>query len=53
MVTVKAGSDQYDRVSAILEKHNPIDMDERAAQYGSLETTTTARQWEHRVRRPR
>jgi uncharacterized protein (TIGR02271 family) len=42
LVTVKAGADQYDRVSAILEKHNPIDLDERAAQYGSLETTTTA-----------
>jgi uncharacterized protein (TIGR02271 family) len=42
VVTVRAGADQYDRVIAILEKHNPIDLDERAAQYGSLETTTTA-----------
>jgi uncharacterized protein (TIGR02271 family) len=42
VVTVRAGADQYDRVIAILEKHNPIDPDERAAQYGSLETTTTA-----------
>jgi uncharacterized protein (TIGR02271 family) len=41
VVTVKADLDRYDRVSAILEKHNPIDLDERVAQYGSSETRTT------------
>ena len=29
------------RVSEILERHNPIDFDERAASYGTTETTTT------------
>ena len=41
VVTVKAGSDQYDRISAILEQHNPIDLDERSAEHAS--ETTTAR----------
>jgi uncharacterized protein (TIGR02271 family) len=41
LVSVKVPAAEYDRVSAILEKHNPIDLDERAAQYGSTETTTT------------
>lgn len=41
VVTVRVPGDQYDRVSAILERHNPIDLDERASQYGSSTTTTT------------
>ena len=43
VVSVKAPAEHYDRVSAILEKHNPIDMEERAARYGATETTTTTR----------
>ena len=41
VVTVRVAQEHMERVSAILEKHNPIDMDERAAQYGSAETVTT------------
>ncbi len=40
VVTVKVPSEHYDRVTALLEKHDPIDMDERAAQYGANTTTT-------------
>jgi uncharacterized protein (TIGR02271 family) len=42
VVTVKASADEYDRVSGILEEHNPIDLDERAAQFGSSESAATA-----------
>ncbi|WP_428534179.1 YsnF/AvaK domain-containing protein [Rhodopila sp.] len=41
VVTVRVAEHDLDRISAVLEKHNPIDLDERAAQYGSVETTTT------------
>lgn len=34
VVTVKVADNDFDRVSAILEKHDPVDMDERAAGYG-------------------
>jgi uncharacterized protein (TIGR02271 family) len=40
-VTVNVPDQNFDRVSAILEKYNPIDLDERAARYGSSETTAT------------
>jgi uncharacterized protein (TIGR02271 family) len=40
VVTVKA-SDQYiAQVTDILERHNPVDIDERAASYGVRQTTT-------------
>jgi uncharacterized protein (TIGR02271 family) len=42
VVTVKASADEYDRVGAILEEHNPIDLDERTAQFDPSETTATA-----------
>ena len=38
VVTVKAPEPDYARVSAILEKHNPIDLDERTARYGESDT---------------
>ncbi len=41
VVTVKAPEQQISRISDILEKHNPIDVDERAASYGTSGTTTT------------
>ena len=46
VVTARVPEQDVDRISTILEKHNPIDLDERAAQYGSSgygasETTTT------------
>ena len=41
IVTARVPENDFDRISAILEKHHPIDLDERAAQYGSSETTTT------------
>jgi uncharacterized protein (TIGR02271 family) len=41
VVTVRVPAEHFERISALLEKHDPIDMDERAAQYGSPETTTT------------
>ena len=44
VVTVKVPAEYYDRVSALLEKHDPIDMDERAAQYGAKTTTTRTTQ---------
>ncbi len=31
----------YEAVMAILERHNPVDLDERASSYGSATTTTT------------
>lgn len=47
VVTVKVGSEHVEQVTAILERHSPIDMDERAALYGTgisgtTTTTTTA-----------
>jgi len=41
VVTVKVPDEHVERVSAMLEKHNPINLDERAASYGAVETTTT------------
>jgi len=41
VVTVKVPEQNVARVSAIMEKHNPIDVDERAASYGAAQTTTT------------
>lgn len=41
VVTVKAPEQHLTRVSDILERHNPIDFDERAASYGTTQTTTT------------
>ena len=41
VVTVRVPDEHFDRVSDMLEKHHPIDLNERAAQYGSTETTTT------------
>jgi uncharacterized protein (TIGR02271 family) len=40
VVTVRVPAEHFDRVSAILEQHDPIDLDERATRYGSTETTT-------------
>lgn len=42
VVTVRVPEEQFDRVSAMLEQHDPIDLDERAGRYGSAETTTTS-----------
>jgi uncharacterized protein (TIGR02271 family) len=39
VVTVRVPAEQADQVSAILEQHNPIDLEERAAQYGDGTTT--------------
>lgn len=39
VVSVRVPSEHYDSVSAILEQHHPIDLDERAAQYNTSETT--------------
>ena len=41
VVTVKAPDQHVTRVTDILERHNPIDIDERAASYGIGQTTTT------------
>ncbi len=41
VVTVKVPEQSATSVSAILEKHNPIDFDERTASYGNTQTTTT------------
>jgi uncharacterized protein (TIGR02271 family) len=41
VVTVKASEQQITDVSEILERHNPVDVDERAAGYGLSQTTTT------------
>ena len=40
VVSVQVPSEHYDSVSAILEQHNPVDLDERAAQYGTSQTMT-------------
>ncbi len=41
VVTVKVPEKSVAQVSAILEQHNPIDFDERAASYGTTQTTRT------------
>jgi uncharacterized protein (TIGR02271 family) len=41
VVTVKAPEQHLTQVTDILERHNPIDIDERAATYGGSQTTTT------------
>ena len=40
-MTVKVPTEHVERVTAILEQHHPVDMDERAASYGTSATTTT------------
>ena len=43
VVTVRAVSDaEYDHVAAILERHDPVDVDDHMARNSSAETTTTA-----------
>src|SRR5271165_6390033 len=43
VVTVKAPEEHLNQVMDILERHNPIDIDERASSYGlSVAGTTTA-----------
>ena len=42
VVTVRLDSAHADRVMAILERHNPIDVEERAASYGLAQTETAA-----------
>lgn len=39
VVAVKMPEEHFDRISEILEKHDPIDLDERAASYRAIETT--------------
>ena len=41
MVTVKVPEQHKSRVVEILERHDPIDFDERAVSYGTTQTTTT------------
>jgi uncharacterized protein (TIGR02271 family) len=41
VVTVKAPEQHLTQVMDILERHNPVDIDERAATYGLGQTTTT------------
>jgi len=41
VVTVKVPEQHKIRVIEILERHNPIDFDDRAASYGTTQTTTT------------
>lgn len=41
IVTVKVPEEHVQRVTSILERHSPIDIDERAASYGLGGTTTT------------
>jgi uncharacterized protein (TIGR02271 family) len=43
VVTVKAPEQHLTQVMEILERHNPVDMDERAATYSGSQTTTTTR----------
>ena len=47
VVTVRVPAEHFDSVAAILERHNPVDMEERAAGYavaGGTATTTTTRE---------
>jgi len=41
VVTVKVPEQHKSRVVEILERHDPIDFDDRAASYGTTQTTTT------------
>jgi uncharacterized protein (TIGR02271 family) len=41
VVTVKAPEQHLTQVMDILERHNPVDVDERAATYGASQTTPT------------
>ena len=41
VVTVKVPEQHKNRVVEILERHDPIDFDDRAASYGTTQTTTT------------
>lgn len=41
VVTVKVGQGHVDQVTQILERHHPIDIDDRANSYGLTQTTTT------------
>jgi uncharacterized protein (TIGR02271 family) len=41
VVTVKAPEQHLTKVMDILERHNPVDIDERAATYSGSQTTTT------------
>ena len=41
VVTVRGSGAHLDQVLDILERHNPIDIDERAASYGVAQTSTT------------
>jgi uncharacterized protein (TIGR02271 family) len=43
VVTVRMPEQHVTRVTEILERHNPVDLDERASSYGLTETTTTTR----------
>lgn len=43
VVTVKVPEAHVAGVMKILESHNPVDIDERAASYGASQTTTTTR----------
>jgi uncharacterized protein (TIGR02271 family) len=42
VVTVRVSSDQVDHISSILETHNPVDIEERSAQYTTSRTATTS-----------
>lgn len=42
VVTVRVPEEQFERVSALLEQHDPVDLDERAGRYGSVETMMTS-----------
>jgi uncharacterized protein (TIGR02271 family) len=42
VVTVRVSSDQVDHVSSILETHNPVDIEERSAQYSGSGLGTTS-----------
>ncbi len=44
VVTVKTPDEYVTAVTDILERHGPIDLDERAASYGLTQTTTTTTQ---------
>jgi uncharacterized protein (TIGR02271 family) len=43
VVTVRAPEQHVSRVTDILERHNPVDLDDRASSYGLTGTTTTTR----------
>lgn len=39
IVTVRVGQRDIDKVMGILDRHNPVDIDDRAARYRNIETT--------------